>query len=67
MICNLFVFVCEMMGDHMVLEYSRMGLVIALYVVVMVSLCLPHFVDVSALSMFIVLRAFVAVCLMCSE
>ena len=38
-----------------------MGLVMALYVAMIVSFCFPHVVDVSALSICIVLRAFVVV------
>ena len=50
-------FVSDALGDHMVETYSSTGLVRALYVASMVSLCLPHLVEVS---MLIVLRAFVA-------
>ena len=42
-----------------------MGLVMALYVVRIVSFCFPHVVDASALSICIVLRAFVVVISMC--
>ena len=52
-------------GDHMVETYSNMGLVMALYVVSIVSFCFPHVVDVSAFSICIVLRAFVVVISMC--
>ena len=45
--------------------YSRTGLVMALYVASMVSLCLPHFVKVRTLSMLIVFRALVAAKSMC--
>ena len=38
-----------------------MGLVVALYVAMIVSFCIPHVVDVSALSICIVLRAFVVI------
>ena len=44
-------------GAHMVKAYSSMGLVTALYVARIV----PHVVDASALSICIVLRAFVVV------
>ena len=44
----------------MVEAYSSTGLVMALYVASMVSLCLPHLVEVRTLSMLIVLRALVA-------
>ena len=39
-ICNLSMFVSDALGDHMVEAYSSTGLVIALYVASMVSLCL---------------------------
>ena len=52
-------FVSDSSGDHMVETYSSMGLVMALYVAIIVSLCFPHVVDVSVLSICIVLRAFV--------
>ena len=53
-------------GDnHMVETYSSMGLVMALYVVSILSLCFPHVVDVSALSICIALRAFVFVFIVC--
>ena len=42
-----------------------MGLVMALYVVSILSLCFPHVVDVSALSICIALRAFVFVFIVC--
>ena len=49
----------------MVKAYSSMGLVMALYAAMIVSFCFPHVVDVSALSICIVLRAFVVVIYMC--
>ena len=49
----------------MVEAYSSTGLVMALYVASMVSLCLPHMVEVWTLSMLIVLRALVAARSMC--
>ena len=52
-------------GDHMVETHSSMGLVMALYVAIIVSFYFPHIVDVSALSICIVLRAFVVVISMC--
>ena len=52
-------------GDHMVDTYSCMGLVMTLYVARIVSFCFPHIVDVSALIICIVLRAFVVVISMC--
>ena len=42
-----------------------MGLVMAVYVAMIVSFCFLHVVDVSALSICIVLRAFVVVLSMC--
>ena len=42
-----------------------MGLVMALYVAMIVSFCFSHVVDVSALSICIVLRALVVVISMC--
>ena len=64
-ICCLLMFVSDASGDHMVETYSSMGLVMALYVAMVVSFCFPHVVDVSALSICIVLRAFVVVISMC--
>ena len=58
-------FVSDSSGNHMVETYSSMGLVMALYVATFVSFCFPHVVDVSALSVCIVLRAFVVVISMC--
>ena len=49
----------------MVETYSSMGLVMALYVAMIVSFCFLHVVDASALSICIVLRAFVVVISMC--
>ena len=64
-ICSLLLLVSDASGDHMVETYSSMGLVMALYVVMIVSFCFPHVVDVSALSICIVLRALVVVISMC--
>ena len=64
-ICSLLMFVSDAIGDHMVETYSSMGLFMALYVARIVSFCFPHVVDVSALSICIVLRAFVVVISMC--
>ena len=58
-------FVSDALGDHMVEAYSSTGLVMALYVASMVSLCLPHLVEVRTFSMLIVLRALVAARSMC--
>ena len=43
--CSLSMLVSDALGDHMVVAYSSTGLVMALYVASMVSLCLPHFVE----------------------
>ena len=48
-------FVSDASCDHMVETYSTMGLVMALYVSRIVSFCFPHVVDMSALSICIVL------------
>ena len=64
-ICSLLMFVSDASGDNMVETYSSMGLVMALYVATIVSFCSPPVVDVSALSICIVLRAFVVVISMC--
>ena len=58
--------VFETIGDQMVLAYTRIGRHIVLYVVVIVSFCFPDLVDVSALSMLVVLFALSCVVLMCS-
>ena len=50
-VSNLFVFVFDMMGDQIVLAYSRMGLTIVLYVMLSVSLNFPQCVVVSAFIM----------------
>ena len=57
--------VSDALGDQIVEAYSCTGLVMALYVASMVSLCWPHFVDVRTLNMLIVLRALVAAKSMC--
>ena len=64
-ICSLLKFVSDASGDQMVETYSSMGLVMALYVEMTVSFCFHHVVNVSALSICIVLRAFVVVISMC--
>ena len=64
-ICSVLMFVFDASVDHMVDTYSSMSLVMALYVASIVSFCFPHVVDVSALSICIVLRAFVVVFSMC--
>ena len=60
-VCSLLKFVSYASGDHMVETYPSMGLVMTLYVARIVSFCFHHVVDVSALSICIVLRAFVVV------
>ena len=45
-ICSLSMLVSDALGDHMVEAYSSTGLVMAFYVASMVSLCLPHFIEV---------------------
>ena len=60
-ICSLLMFVSDASGNHMVETYSSIGLVMALYGVMIVSFCSPHVVDVSALSICIGLRALVVV------
>ena len=66
-ICSLSMFVSDALGDHMVEAYSSTGLVMALYVASMVSLCLPHFVEVRTLSMlmFCVLWLLPGLCVCC--
>ena len=64
-ICSLSMFVSDALGDHMVEAYSSTGLVMALYVASMVSLCLPHPVEVRTLSMPTVPRALAAARSMC--
>ena len=61
----LLMFVSDASGDHMVETYSSMGLVMALYGAMIVSFCFAHVVDVSALSICIVLCVFVVVISMC--
>ena len=56
----------DVIGDHIVLKYSRIGLVMALYVAVMVSFCFLHGVEVSVFKIFIVLDAFAVMFLTCS-
>ena len=52
-ICSLSMFISNALGDHMVEAYSSTGLVMALYVSIMLSLCLPHLVKVRTLSMLL--------------
>ena len=65
-IYSLFMFVSDASCDHIVKTYSSIGLVMVLYVARIVSFCFPHVVDVSALSICIVVSAFVVVISMCS-
>ena len=44
-VCIFCMLVVAAMGDHMLEAYSSMGLLMALYVENIVSLCLPHLVD----------------------
>ena len=66
-ICSLSMFVSDALGDHMVEAYSSTGLVMALYVASMVSLCLPHLVEVRTFSMLIscVLWLLLGLCVCC--
>ena len=64
-ICSLLMFVSDASGNHMVETHSSMGLVMDLYVAMIILFCFPHVVDMSALSICIVLRAFVVVIYMC--
>ena len=64
-ICSLSMLVSDALDDHMVEAYSSTCLVMALYVAMMTSLCLPDFVEVSTLRMLIVLRVLVAAKSMC--
>ena len=64
-VCSFDRLVLEIMGDHTVLPYSRIGRVIALYVMPRVSLFLPHFALVRALRMLSVVLALLTVLLMC--
>ena len=57
--------VIDVIGDQIVLVYSRMGLVMVLYFVVSVSFCFPQLVPESAFSTLFVFSALVLVCLMC--
>ena len=57
MIWNLLTSVCERVGDHVGEAYSRMEQVMALYVAVIVSFCLPHLGEVSSCSSKSVFRA----------
>ena len=60
-ICSLFIFMSDASGNDMMETLWNIGLVMDLYVVNMVSFCFPYVVDVSALSICIVLRDFVGV------
>ena len=57
---------CLMLGVTIWLKRTRVWVLLwALYVAMIVSFCFPHIVDVSTLSICIVLRAFVVVISMC--
>ena len=64
-VCSFCMLVIDAMGDHMVEACSRMGLVMALYVDSIVSLCVPYLVDERILSMGSVVHALDAVLSMC--
>ena len=64
-LCILLMFVSNVSGGHIVETYSGMGIVMGLYVTSIVSFCFLHVVDVSDLSICIVLRAFVVVFSIC--
>ena len=64
-ICSLSMLISDALGDQMVEPHSSTGLGMAMYVASMVSLCLPHVVEVRTLRMLIVLRALVAAKSMC--
>ena len=64
-VCSFVMLVLDMIGDQMVLAYSKMGLVIVLYVVSNVSFVLPQCVVVSDFRTFIVFLLLVHVLLMC--
>ena len=59
-------FVSFAMGDHMVLLYSMIGLVMAVYVCARVSFVLPQLVPDMALYILVVFWALAFVSLMCS-
>ena len=63
-ICSLPMFVSDPLGDHMVEARVRVWLWLCMWLC-MVSLCLPHLVEVRTFSMLIVLRALVAARSMC--
>ena len=66
-ICSLSMFVSDALGDPMVESYSSTGLVMALYVASMVSLCLPRLIEVRTLSMFFVLWLLPGLCVVVRE
>ena len=61
----VFMVVSDAICDHMVETYSSMGIDMNLYVTRIFSFCSPHVIDVSALSICILLRVFVVVNYMC--
>ena len=64
---SLVMLVSDVIGDHIVLEYSIMGRVIVLYVVASVSFDFPQCVVVRVLIRFIVCVARFCVFCMCVE
>lgn len=65
-VCNFDIDVSDAICDQVVFVYSRIGLVIVLYVAAIVSLDFPHCVEVSAFSKLIDFLAFSTVVFMCS-
>ena len=63
--CILFVFVSDIIGDQIVLPYSSVVLVMALYVFNSVSLDFPPYVVVGAFSIFVAFFAFSVVFCTC--
>ena len=64
-VCNLFVF--DIICDQIVLPYSSVVLVTAVYVLISVSLEFPQCVVMSAFSIFVVFFALSVVFCMCYE
>ena len=65
MVCSLFVFVSDIIGDQIVLPYSSVVLVMAVYVLSSVSLDFPQCIMVSAFSIFVVFFALSVVVCIC--
>ena len=64
-VCSLFVFVSDIIGDQIVLSYSSVVLVMAVYVLSSVSLDFPQCVVVSAFSIIVVFFALSVVFCIC--